>query len=81
MTIFVKKNWNQDQASANTNANPLKNRKIRNIQKYWTNEDTMPTMPSINNVAINTIFLPFVSARHPHIYEPITIPVRVYFNL
>lgn len=59
-----------------THAKPLRNRKATNTQKYWTNEDTMPTMPSINSVVINTIFLPFVSARHPHIYDPITIPAE-----
>lgn len=59
-----------------THAKPLKNRKTKNTQKYWTKEDTMPTMPSISSVAINTIFLPFVSARHPHMYDPTTIPAQ-----
>lgn len=62
-----------------TYANPFKKRKAKKIQKYWTKDDNTPTIPSINKVAINTIFRPFVSAKHPHMYDPITIPKNNYF--
>jgi len=70
------RNRNQFRFTEYAYAKPLKNRKTKNTQKYWTNEDTIPTIPSISNVAINTIFLPFVSARHPHMYDPTTIPAQ-----
>lgn len=42
--------------------------------KIWTNDDRMPTKPSSKSVETNTTFRPFVSAKQPQKYEPMTIP-------
>lgn len=36
--------------------------------------ESRPQIPSANRVAINTTFLPFVSAKQPQKYEPSSIP-------
>lgn len=57
-----------------TYANPLKNLKTEKVKKSGVTDEANPQTPSINKAAINTTFLPLVSAKHPHIYDPMTIP-------
>lgn len=57
-----------------THAKPLMNRQAMKMGRIWTKEDKMPTKPSSSSVETSTILRPFVSARQPQKYEPMTIP-------
>lgn len=52
----------------------MKNLKNKNNAKYCETDEAIPHAASKRRVAINTTFLPFVSAKQPQKYEPITIP-------
>lgn len=59
-----------------TYAKPLTNLQAMNMGKIWTNDEMIPTTPSSSRVDTNTTLRPFVSAKQPQKYEPMTIPVE-----